>query len=285
MAQSRNREDRHAKLQTRIALLSLIVAVIIGLGSFVVPEIRKILGLDATSTTVSPITVTPSVPKAASDTPLAISAPTSFPTSAKLTGVQVVYSHDFSDKALPIQWQWQGEGPSPRIDNGQLIIEGNNSWNNVSQANFGQDDGALVLFKYNKSIRGLSMSFDTGSWDTNSVLRWNFVHWGPSTWELQAFKNGSVIVENYGTIELAQEAWYYLLLRIGRDGRFYAQVWPYDNPSAFDTNISSSPEDGAWKNRNWRFQISIYDGSVTVQSFQKLRFPENHKMPDLPANR
>ena len=50
--------------------------------------------------------------------------------------------------------------PRPRIDNGQLIIEGNNSWGSLVQANFGQDNGVTIPEKLVNPTAGFEDGWD-----------------------------------------------------------------------------------------------------------------------------
>ncbi len=91
--------------------------------------------------------------------------------------------------------------------------------------------------------------------------------------------------QNYTTVEktnIEPSEWYYLLLRIGKGGDLYGQLWKQQEPDKFVANIAKDAPDATWTNLPWRFTLQVFSGGIAITQYTEFSFPDNYVSPDQP---
>jgi hypothetical protein len=231
------------------------------------------VGSFLTSTTNLPATV--STPNTAFTPPL---TNTLFPTSTVLQDNVETYFHDeFSRERLSLA-NWQTHGIEPVLRNDRLIFEGVNRWgDSIARSGIIENEGVLLLFRY--ATGEMEMYLESGEFGESDYRRWGFVRYG-SEWEAGSIAGNDHTV--YESVRLRVAEWHYLLLRVGHDGHFYTQVWEADDPSGFRVNLLTAPAGGNWEKGPWRFVLQVHSGTLELEFYEDLHFPEDYQSLAVP---
>ncbi|MBZ0307125.1 MAG: SH3 domain-containing protein [Anaerolineae bacterium] len=243
---------------------------------------RPTLTPSRTPTVTRTPTRTPRPTNTSSRTPTITRTPrptaTPLPTSSVMNGgVEVTFQDDFNGNGLTNRWTiWNRR---PQVSNGAMIFEGHNSWDDgIVRGNITENEGLLLLFQYSGTSPNIEIELTKGDWNSSGWRLWGLTNWG--NWTAVAQYGSSS--RTYTSPTLRANTWYYLLFRIGNDGRFYTQVWPRDNPTRYLVNLAETPPSGGWDNGVWDFVIKVNRGTLTADTYQELHFPANYTMPSTP---
>lgn len=206
---------------------------------------------------------------------------TPFPASELLNGVQVTFRDDFEGDNL--SWRWGVWSTRPKLEEGQLIINGTGNWGYaVTRQAIEANEGILILFQVTQGT-SVNLTLAKGEWESSGYRTWTlgnaFGFWDVVT---NYGVRGSTAV-SYARPILFTNTWYYLLHRIGNDGRFHTYVWPQYNPSRFVASVSTIPPTTGYDGR-WEFLLQPHSGTVKVELYEELLFPENYEMPTTPPS-
>ncbi len=238
----------------------------------------------ATPTATATFTASP-VPPTKTDIPMSTLtatavSPTTAPVAIALaSGVTSKFRDDFDGNSLSDQWG--NYGKRPKVADGNLIFEGDGTWDNgVGRGGIGVNEGALLLFQHKAGE--MNVRLDSGDWESSNYREWVFNSSG-STWEVAAgYGKNAVNYTDYTSVSLRTGTWYYLLLRVGTNGRFFAHLWEAQNPTTYLLAENRVPPGGGWTKSEWDYTIAVNSGSLSAASYEELRFPANFEMPTKP---
>lgn len=199
------------------------------------------------------------------------------PTSAvMLQDVRTLFQDTFDKPRLSIQWE--SNGIEPGLRDGVLRFTGVNRWGDlIARWGIEENEGVLTLFRY--SGGQMEMYLETDTFGAPGYRRWGLMRHGGG-WEIAGMRQDQYQV--YGTVRLQSWTWYYLLIRVGLDGRFYTQLWERDDPSGYIVNLVRLPPGGQWENRFWRYVVQVHSGTLELDSYEELQFPDGYQNPETP---
>ncbi len=191
--------------------------------------------------------------------------------------VEVTFSDDFGGSRLSDDWTIWSE--PPQVNAGQMILEGRRSWQTaVTRPDITVNEGVLQLFQYQTGT--IELFLDYGDYSDPSYRNWHFTAYGGDTWQIYTSAGARGAQKaTYQSAQLRPDTWYYLLLRLADRQRFYIQVWERDSLTDYVLNAEIIPAGDGWDGNSWWFGYKVFDGSLTVNAFQELRFAPDFAMP------
>lgn len=210
--------------------------------------------------------------------PTITASSTAIPPISSVMGqpVRVLFEDTFDKARLSVQWEQHGIEPS--FKEGRLIFTGVNRWGDlIARWGIDENEGVLTLFRF--SGGQMEMYLETDTFGAPGYRRWGLMRHG-SSWEI-----AGMVQEQYqvhGTVRLLSWTWYYLLMRVGSDGRFYMQLWERDDPSTYVVNLVRLPPGGQWDDRFWRYVAQVHSGTLELDFYQELQFPDGYQSPETP---
>src|SRR5262249_29971863 len=143
-----------------------------------------------------------------------------------------------------------------------------------------ENEGILILFQYQGAIE-TEFNLQRGSFNSANWRRWTLSNYG--TWLVRAYYDaGNTLFHPYQSPSLQANTWYYLMFRIGDNGRFYTQIWERNNRTAYIVNVNETPPEDGWNTGTWEFVIKVYRGTLIVDSYEELLFPDGYMPPNSP---
>lgn len=234
-----------------------------------------------TATTPAPTepakaTLTPSLVPTASPTPQTVAA-----ALMSFDDIEISDEDAFDDAALADDWDVWNDAPS--LSGGILTFAGNGTWANaIARTDIDPGEGVLVLFQFSDDLR-MEFNLQHGDYEADTWHNWTFARW--DAWEASAIYGAEdANVEPYAFPYLESGVWYYLMFHIGEDGTFYTQVWERDNPAYYLASVAAQPPGGGWDATDWDFVVHIFEGTLQLDSYKELRFPDGYTVPDTPPN-
>lgn len=127
----------------------------------------------------------------------------------------------------------------------------------------------LILFNYESGAE-FELYLYSGSWQMPNYRRWGI--YAGSAFVTNIWQGSSGPDTRYLTGNLSPKAdtWYYLLLAVGKEAGFVAQVWERDNSSRQAEYRRTFGEE--WAGRTWGFMIGANAGKIYVDSFTEISF-------------
>ena len=223
-----------------------------------------------TFTSTSAATTTPSP----TDTPFPTPAPPQW---------QVMSKDNFDGPDLGDNWSVYDQR-APTIVDGKLVLEGTDKDWDVGAStprNIGPDQGVLVLFRFKAGL--LLMQIDQVDVFTEESYTWQFGGNDTGVWEVgKRWGPQGNSYEAYTRSWFAENAWYYVLFRLGTDNQFSMAGWPVDDLSTYTIEFSATPGDTAERTILRNFGFAAYGGTLEIESVEWLSFPPDFEMPDTP---
>jgi hypothetical protein len=192
--------------------------------------------------------------------------------------IAVTYQDDFDGAAVSEEWIIWDQPPS--LENGAAVFREEENWNALMRSGFEPGEGVLILFRHSGDYIG-GMNLEIGDYEDETYRFVGAQRW--DTWWSSAEygKNGRETVL-YGDPILNADEWYYLLLYLSEDGQFHLRTWRRDTPSAYETVIDAALPSSDWVDDTWNVVLRIYNGTLTIDSYQELRFRVGSELPDTP---
>jgi len=187
-----------------------------------------------------------------------------------LPDAKVLYRDDF-DRLSSSQWYF--ESGYVKASDGLLEITGTPNWaTRISrERSLNEGEGVLILFKYDVGAE-IVFNMGSGEWGTSSFREWDIggtdFYASLTQGTSDEAPDGSLI----GNLTSNPYTWYYLLLAIGKEGEFVAQVWERDDPSQKGEYRRTFNED--WVGLAWDFWIDANKGKAYVDAFTEISFSE-----------
>ncbi len=140
----------------------------------------------------------------------------------------------------------------------------------------------LLLFQYEPG-GVLSISLDSGEYGTDAFRQWG-VSSSPESWKSVSLSgvNGATVATYGQTAEMRPDTWYFLLFRVGENGRFDTLLWERDSPSTYLLKVRGTPTGDNWAKRDWGIIIHPYHGVLKVDTYWDVQFPAGYELPDTP---
>jgi hypothetical protein len=200
------------------------------------------------------ITTTPVPTNTKTPLPTFTPAPTStftatpIPTSVFLPGKVISFWNEF-DHTDPLRGDWNFS-PNVKVQDGLLVINHSDDWSGV-YGNLHLVDGQTVLIKFRFDMwSDVHMAVETGEFETDSYRSWGVG--GENNIFSLVYTEGTL---DYGApftkddLELEPRTWYVLMLHIGGNEPFEAQIWEYANPSnAVRLQVEMNE---TWRGQKW----------------------------------
>lgn len=136
--------------------------------------------------------------------------------------------------------------------------------------------GVLLLFQVAPGTNA-QLKMESGDYTQANYRVWGFTT-TDTTWEFGtgAGENGKDYQAVQST-DLQQNHWYYLLLRIRKDGHVSGFLWhkeSLDNPVAAARDVLRTNAD--WSNLSWHFTFQVYAGAVKLASYTEFGIPDKY---------
>jgi hypothetical protein len=181
----------------------------------------------------------------------------------------VLYHDDFNE-LTSIRWDYT---LSKVGSSGGLVeITGQSFWDTdlYRRRAFKEGEGVLVLFKYDSGAE-FGLYLDDGNWQTPNYKRWGIYYAGTRLGtDIWQGSSGPGERDLEGNLSPRPDTWYYLLLAVGKEADFVAQVWEHDNPSQQAKYRRTFGEE--WAGQTWEFTIDANKGKAYVDSFTEISF-------------
>lgn len=164
------------------------------------------------------------------------------------------------------------------VDDGLLTLDASATETDaLIRPSIGEDEGVLVLFQYTSGQ--MDFRLEAGEAGTPEYRRWSFT--GTNDWR-SAFLIGRSDYD-LKQVDLDENIWYYLLMRVGDDGTFYADVWERDNPIDYAFNHERTFTQEGWDNAVWDFAMHVQSGQLRIARYEELRFRSGFALPSAPV--
>jgi Tol biopolymer transport system component len=188
-----------------------------------------------------------------------------------LSNARVMYHDSLDDPSLA---NWTYETGVLQTADGVLQIQG--VANRANQVRPKQDfyggDAALALFKYDAGANPY-LFLETGEWETPTYKRGGIsADSYNSVFLTEMYVGTSQVGETplLGDNTAASSTWHYLLLAIGQDGEFVAQVWPRDDPSRRAEYRHTFGQE--WVGHPWTLVLQTDSGNLYIDSYTQIAF-------------
>jgi hypothetical protein len=197
-------------------------------------------------------------------------------------GVVTTFRDDFTGSKLSDEWSaWSG---IPTVADGYLTFKGRQNYDDGLGRNAGITSGMGMLILFQHQAGGSSFGLETGEFENDTFHGLSFNDFGnaPGKWDLSwAYNKQAANGKLVSSHNLRVDAWYYLLMRVGSNGRFNVYVWERDNPSRFVVNTETTLPTNQ-QPKEWAGVVKVYGGTVKLDTYTELRFPANFQMPTSP---
>lgn len=207
-----------------------------------------------------------------SGTPAPVPPPTSI-----IPGAEVTFRDDFDGAGLSSSWQYSHR--RLQVADGHIVFEGDGNWNDIRRVGINPNEGVLLLFQYEQGEMGFELV--NGIWETDGFRRWG-LNLFPTGVEAHTITGRSNTFSAVRTFTLSTDTWYYLLFRVGDNGRLSTYVWEQTDPTNYALALDMEPVGGGWDNQNWDFNIDVNTGTFRMDYYEELRFPADFEMPATP---
>jgi hypothetical protein len=256
-----------------VATLFLIGIVYLSFGSSVWSKIKTFAF--QLPTVPATLTATPRLP-AQTPSPTHTPAPTStfmptpIPTSVFLPGELTSFWNEF-DNTDPLRGDWVF-APTVKVENGLLIIDHSDDWNGV-YGNQHLNDGQTVLIQFRFDMwSDLHFAVETGEFQTDSYRSWGV---GANNIFAPVYSEGTLEFESSFEpegFELDPGTWYVLMLHIGGENPFSAQIWEYGNNENFH-NVEIQMDE-TWEGQTWLPLFLVGPaGRLEIERYEELKSP------------
>jgi tetratricopeptide (TPR) repeat protein len=193
------------------------------------------------------------------------------PVSDVLPEAKVLYHDDFDQWPLST-WEYE----SGKASDGVVQITGTADWSSYLERDriFHAGDAVLALFKYDADA-DYRMYICSGEWEKPAYRRWGiFTLNDSSRFTTDRFQGFSFIGGDplAGNLTSRPDTWYYVLLAVGDEGEFLAQVWERDDPARKAEDRRRLGDD--WAGLPWHFILQANKGPVYVDTFTEISFSE-----------
>lgn len=235
---------------------------------------------DAANTRVAIVEQTQSAIAAAPPTltPIpSLTPPPLIPSACVPNGVITTFQDNFDGSVLSNSWQvWSTRPP---VGNGILAFESGSSGEpGIYRSGINENEGFLAAFQYKGS--NLLFNLQTGTWRTDSFRQISLSKVAGDAWNVY-YTYGDREQIQWDMVEINPDDWHCLLMRVGTEGKFYVQVWKRDTPNSYLLNTVVIPN-GNFAGYTWDALFNPYSGTLYLDTYEELRFPENFEMPDRP---
>ncbi len=188
--------------------------------------------------------------------PTSTARPTVTPQAVALLSqdVGVTFRDDFDGSELSYNWVVWNRVPT--VDGGQVILDGQNSWDDaIVREGLGSNQGILLLFQYETAPVG-EINLEKGDYATDTWRRWGLNRWDVD-WEAGINYGTDDTYQSNGVLPLQPNVWYFLLYRVGENGTLQTYVWGKDDPSRYVLALTQTPPGTDWTTGTWDFVFKI----------------------------
>ncbi len=148
--------------------------------------------------------------------------------------------------------------------------------------------GALFLFSYSTPIGLRNLYIEMGQYPTTSYHGWNFISDNSNRWAATyciGLGETTDCTNEFASVTLKPNTWYYLFFRLGTTGRVFIYVWEKENPSAFLLNTGAYPRGSGWSGKLWQPTVYMTGGNtntILLDTYESYALPAGFAMPSLP---
>jgi WD40 repeat protein/tRNA A-37 threonylcarbamoyl transferase component Bud32 len=193
-------------------------------------------------------------------TPSPTATATMVPTSMPPLGVRILWSDDFSGRALTGWEQYE----NIEVENGLACLTAYGEREpSLSRVSYGLVDASGASFSFKANSEAVFEVFvDSGEWERPTYRRWGlFVDMEGAfsdTWQGE-------INERQWLLNLDPDTWYQARLEIRGDGEFVLQVWKRGDPSMVMEHREMKGDD--WRGLEWHSVVQVFDGVVELDDY------------------
>ncbi|MCI0478357.1 MAG: hypothetical protein L0Y55_19115, partial [Anaerolineales bacterium] len=168
--------------------------------------------------------------------------------------------------------QWTSRWKTEKVSNGVLEINGEEPWQAFATRykEFAEGQGILVRFQFTHGAE-IEFDFDNAGWNTDRYRRFG-VHISNDRarailWQGLITKRSERLSDDP---DFAPETWYTLLLALGKNGEFRAQIWDSADPARVVKYRGQL--DALSPGLPWMFRIGANRGTVLIDSVTEIVF-------------